>query len=59
MQPSKVSSTVRIIRLSIAIFTALLIPTAFAGCNTTKGAKQDIEELGDAIEDAADEAADG
>lgn len=38
--------------LAIGVFGISVMP----GCNTTKGAGQDIEELGDSIEDAADDA---
>lgn len=38
--------------LAIGVFGTSVMP----GCNTTKGAGQDIEELGDSIEDAADDA---
>tara|TARA_R110002073_G_C9267734_1_gene563993 strand:+ start:235 stop:423 length:189 start_codon:yes stop_codon:yes gene_type:complete len=39
-----------------SIFAALVfvMTAAVSGCNTTQGFGQDVEEAGDAIEDAAD-----
>lgn len=37
---------------------ALLAAMALGGCNTMEGAGQDIQEGGEAIEDAADDAQD-
>lgn len=42
--------------ISVSLFA--LSGLALAACNTSKGVGQDIEALGDNIEDAADEAAD-
>lgn len=35
------------------IFTTMLLVVTLSGCNTIEGAGQDIEEGGEAIEDAA------
>jgi len=40
-----------------SLLSALLLTSAFlAGCNTVEGVGRDIEDLGDAIEDEADDA---
>jgi predicted small secreted protein len=43
----------------LSLLGALLLSTAsIAGCNTVEGVGQDVEELGDEIEDEADDARD-
>jgi entericidin B len=40
----------------VAFFALLLAPIGLSACNTVKGVGKDIENTGDAIEDAADDA---
>ncbi len=44
----------RLKRYLALIVTALTLVAALTGCNTTEGVGQDIEEGGEAIQDAAD-----
>lgn len=46
----------RLLTASLVIILGAAGVSITQGCNTTKGAGQDIEELGDTIEDAADDA---
>lgn len=39
---------------SLAVITVLMLIALVQGCNTMRGVGQDIEETGEAIEDAAD-----
>ena len=45
----------KISRRASILLLILTLPVAFGGCNTTKGLGQDIKELGDNIEDEAEE----
>lgn len=55
-------STDRDIRPLAALIAAaaltLALPITLAGCNTTEGAGEDLQELGKAIDDAAEDAKD-
>jgi predicted small secreted protein len=42
----------------LTIMSAALLAIGLGGCNTTQGFGEDVEEAGNAIEDAADEAED-
>ena len=41
-------------KITIGVISFLMLVTLLQGCNTMRGAGQDIEEAGEAIEDAAD-----
>ena len=43
----------KVLRLLSLVFLLLVLLPAINACNTTRGLGQDIEELGDNIEDAA------
>jgi len=43
-----------ILTTSVLLLTFGLFTVPLTACNTTEGAGEDIEELGDGIEDAAD-----
>lgn len=44
----------RILKLGICLTFLALLGTGFSACNTMRGLGEDIEQAGDAIEDAAD-----
>jgi len=54
VHPSKL---IRKILIAAAALFAVSTPLALSGCNTTEGVGEDIEDAGDALEDAADDAA--
>lgn len=41
---------------NLTIISLLLMALGLAGCNTTRGFGQDVEAVGDTIEDSAEEA---
>jgi predicted small secreted protein len=45
--------------VTVVMFIALaMLGSALTGCNTTEGFGEDVEELGDSIDDAAEDAND-
>lgn len=42
--------------LIAALCSALAVPLALTGCNTTEGVGEDISEAGEALDDAAEDA---
>jgi predicted small secreted protein len=47
----------RIVKQTILILTVVAVAGGISGCNTVKGAGQDLKQGGQAIENAADRAA--
>jgi predicted small secreted protein len=41
-------------RILFAFFAAALLATAVTGCNTMRGAGEDVENTGEAIQDTVD-----
>jgi predicted small secreted protein len=39
-------------RLTLAFFAAILLTTAVTGCHTVRGAGEDVEKTGEAIQNA-------